>query len=98
GSAGAPAHLTERALTIVSKKGLGIDPAVQTHEDALCLVFLELQIDELAARLDRDHMIEVLRKSLVKMSERGVRAAASIPMSGQAQSLLAAAVAALPAR
>jgi hypothetical protein len=91
---GIPIDVTERALDIVAKKGLGTDPAVQTHEDALCLVFLELQVDELAARLDRDHMVEVLRKSVAKMSERGIAAAATIALSEVDGDLLSAAVAA----
>lgn len=92
---GCPPEVSDRVLKIVAKQGIGSDPAVQTHEDALCLVFLELQLDELAARLDRDHMVEVLRKSLVKMSRRGVEAAASIPMSDESRELVAAAVASL---
>jgi hypothetical protein len=92
---GCPAEVIERASTIVAKKGITSDPAVQTHEDALCLVFLELQIDELAERLDRDHMVEVLRKSLEKMSERGIAAAGSLPMSDEARDLVARAVDAL---
>lgn len=83
---------TERTLAIVAKKGLGTDPAVQTHEDALCLVFLELQLDELAARLDHDRMIDVLRKSIAKMSPHGVETAAEVELSEQGQKLLHEAV------
>src|SRR3954468_2977785 len=32
-----------RVQQIVRKQGLASDPAVQTHEDALCLVFLQTQ-------------------------------------------------------
>lgn len=85
---------TERALAIVAKKGLGSDPAVQTHEDALCLVFLELQLDELAARLDHDRMIDVLRKSIAKMSPHGVETAGAVELSEQGQKLLQEAVSA----
>ncbi|MDZ4826688.1 MAG: DUF4202 domain-containing protein, partial [Actinomycetota bacterium] len=42
----------ERAQVIVRKEGLGTDPEVQALEDALCLVFLETQLTDLAARLD----------------------------------------------
>jgi hypothetical protein len=79
--AGCPSEITERATAIVAKRGLGTDPEVQTHEDALCLVFLELQLDELAGRLDHDHLVTVLRKSVAKMSARGVAAVAGLSLS-----------------
>src|ERR1039458_6909416 len=58
----------ERVQAIMRKRDLASDPDVQALEDALCLVFLETQCDDLASRLDRPHMVEVLRKSMVKMS------------------------------
>lgn len=79
--AGCPSEITERATAIVAKRGLGTDREVQTHEDALCLVFLELQLDELAGRLDHDHLVTVLRKSVAKMSARGVAAVAGLSLS-----------------
>ena len=66
---------------IVRKQGLGRDPAVQTHEDALCLVFLETQYDELAERMGDDKTIEILRKTAAKMSPAGLAAAQGLPFS-----------------
>lgn len=37
-----------RVGSIVAKRHLATDPVVQTHEDALCLAFLQLQFDALA--------------------------------------------------
>ena len=45
-----------RVQDLVRKRGLGKDPEVQTLEDALCLVFLETQFDDLAARLDPEKL------------------------------------------
>ena len=46
---GCPSGVVDDALAIVAKDGLRHgDHAAQVHEDALCLVFLELQLDELA--------------------------------------------------
>ena len=65
----------ERVQAIVRKRGLGRDPAVQVHEDALCLVFLETQFDELTSSLDDDEkMVEILRKTAAKMSPAGLEA------------------------
>jgi hypothetical protein len=57
-----------RVRDIVRKRGLGRDPEVQAFEDALCLVFIETQFTDLSARLERDKMVDVVRKTLKKMS------------------------------
>jgi hypothetical protein len=82
----------ERVGQIVRKQGLGHDPAVQTHEDALCLVFLSTQFDELAGRLGDDKTIDVLRKTAAKMSPAGLRVAQELDLSPEAGSLLARAL------
>ena len=51
------------------KKHFPNDPESRVLEDALCLVFLEFQFAELAARSDDDKMINALRKSWQKMTE-----------------------------
>ncbi|MCY3633995.1 MAG: DUF4202 domain-containing protein [bacterium] len=76
---------------IVAKRGLATDPRVQTHEDALCLVFLQTQFDELADKLGDDHMAEVLAKTLVKMSPAARRIAQDLELSERAAALLEAA-------
>lgn len=88
GAQGYDAETVTRAQAIVKKRDLK-DPDVQALEDALCLVFLETQLDELAARLDDEKMVEVLRKSLVKMSAAGRRLAAEVPLSARGQALVA---------
>lgn len=73
---------------IVRKEGLGQEPMVQVHEDALCLVFLETQLGDLAARLGDDKTVEVIRKTVAKMSERGIRAALALDLPPAAVALL----------
>jgi Domain of unknown function (DUF4202) len=83
-----------RVQAIVRKQGLGRDPEVQVHEDALCLVFLETQFDALAAQLaDDDKMVEILRKTARKMSPDGLAAAAELPLSAEGAALLERALA-----
>ena len=77
-----------RVQQIVRKQGLGRDPAVQVHEDALCLVFLETQFDELIERLGDDKTIDVLRKTAKKMSPAGLEAAQGLNYSPAAAALL----------
>ena len=61
----------DRVQRIIRKEGLGTDPAVQTHEDALCLVFLETQLAATVDDLGDDKMLDVIRKTAEKMSDRG---------------------------
>jgi len=84
----------ERVQAIVRKRGLGRDPAVQVHEDALCLVFLETQFDSLTASLhDEDKMLDILRKTAAKMSPEGLEAAKQLPFSPAGAELLGRALA-----
>lgn len=51
------------------KKNFPNDPETQILEDALCLVFLEFQLTDLAAKTAEDKTINALQKSWAKMSE-----------------------------
>jgi hypothetical protein len=68
-----PAILRVQELNL--KKNFPADPEVRVLEDALCLVFLEFQLAELAGRSEEDKMVNAVRKSWEKMTEAG-RAAA----------------------
>jgi Domain of unknown function (DUF4202) len=84
-----------RVQAIVTKRGLGHDPDVQVHEDALCLVFLETQLDELAGRMGDDKTVDILQKTANKMSPAGVEAARGLRFSPSAVALLNRALASL---
>jgi hypothetical protein len=77
-----------RVQAIVTKRGLGHDHAVQVHEDALCLVFLETQLDELAGRMGDDKTVDILQKTAKKMSAAGLEAARGLRFSPSAAALL----------
>jgi len=51
------------------KKNYPTDPECRLLEDALCLVFLEFQFADLAAKTDDDKMVNALKKSWGKMTE-----------------------------
>jgi hypothetical protein len=69
-----------RVQGIVDKRGLGRDPAVQTHEDALCLVFLETQLADTVDRLGEEKMLDVIAKTAAKMSPRALALIEELPM------------------
>ena len=56
---------------IIRKQDLRTDPEVQAHEDALCLVFLQTQLLDLADQLGPDKAVDVLAKTVKKMTPRG---------------------------
>ncbi len=78
----------DRVRGIVRKEGLGRDAAAQTHEDALCLVFLQTQLDELIASLGEDATVAVVRKSIAKMSEPAIERAIQLPLSPTGRAVL----------
>jgi hypothetical protein len=77
-----------RVGAIIRKEGLGRDPQVQTHEDALCLVFVELQFEEVAEKLGEDKMVDVVRKTLRKMSPAAIDATLALPLDPGSRSLV----------
>ena len=91
----------ERVQSLVAKQGLGkggladVDgrsPAVQVHEDALCLVFLQTQFIPVAAQLGDEKTIDVLVRTVPKMGPRGQAAALALDLDPHCASLVAAAL------
>ena len=77
-----------RVQAIIRKEGLRTDVEVQAHEDALCLVFLQTQLLELAASLGGEKAVEVLAKTVKKMSPRGRSEALGLELSPEGRSAL----------
>jgi hypothetical protein len=87
-AAGYDDRTLERVRLINQKKGLKLDADVQTMEDALCLTFLEHELEEFAAKHTEDKLIDILQKTWRKMSERGHAEALGLPMSPSVRALV----------
>lgn len=87
----------ERVQAIVRKERLKTDPDARSLEDALALVFLETQLDELNEKVDDDKMVDILVKTLRKMTPDGHAAAASLAYDDHGAALVQRAVAAVAA-
>jgi hypothetical protein len=85
---GYDAATIERVRDLVTKRGLGRDPEAQALEDALCLVFVETQLLDVAARLDREKLVDVVTKTLRKMSPLGIELAGAIDLAPDARAIL----------
>jgi hypothetical protein len=78
----------ERVQDVVRKRRLGKDPEVQVLEDALCLVFIETQLVDLAQRLDADKMPGIIEKTAKKMSPRAIELAMELDVGAEERALL----------
>lgn len=85
----------QRVSGIVRKRNLTGDPAVQTHEDALCLVFLSTQFDDVIDEHGEEKVVEIVAKTLTKMSPAGIAEADGLQYSRRGRRVLDRAVATL---
>jgi hypothetical protein len=85
-----------RVQALVRKEKLRTDPEAQTLEDVACLVFLESTLDDFARKHAPAKVIDILRKTWGKMSERARTAALELPLPREARALVDEALAARP--
>jgi hypothetical protein len=70
-----------RVKQIILKQKLKVDADVQTMENALCLVFLEFQYEDFFPKYSPEKVINILRKSLLKMDSHGHQFALTLNFS-----------------
>ncbi|MBI1357237.1 MAG: DUF4202 family protein [Acidobacteria bacterium] len=83
-----------RVESLLKKKNLKTDPECQTLEDVICLVFLESYFAEFAAKHPEDKLVFILRRTWVKMSDRGHQAALGLTLPPNLLALVEKALAA----
>lgn len=85
---GYPEQFVARVQELNLKRKLGHDPETQILEDALCLVFLEHQLGDLAEKTTDEQVINALQKSWRKMSPAAREIASSLPYRAREKALL----------
>jgi hypothetical protein len=70
------------------KKHFPADAETRVLEDALCLVFLQFQFADLAAKTDEDKTVNALQKSWAKMSEAARAEALKLEFGPREKALL----------
>ena len=85
---GYPEESIARVQSLNLKKRPPNDAEMQALEDALCLVFLERQLDDLMAKTADDKVINALRKSWNKMSPAARDRALTLPFSERGRTLV----------
>ena len=79
---------TQRVTKLLKKQGLKRDADVQALEDVACLVFLLYYFDDFGRQHDDDKLVDILRKTWVKMSEKSQQTALELELGERATRLL----------
>lgn len=83
-----------RVKDLLLKRSLKRDDEVQALEDVICLVFIEFYLAEFANKHDEEKLIDIIRKTWNKMSEKGHAAALKLPLTEDMLSLVGKALSA----
>jgi uncharacterized protein YihD (DUF1040 family) len=88
--AGYDDETSDRVKQIILKKRIKVDADVQTMENALCLVFLQLQYEDFRKKYGQEpeKIINILRKSLLKMDGHGHQFALKLSYSENGSELI----------
>jgi hypothetical protein len=78
---------------LLLKKELQTNADTQLLEDVICLVFIEFYLDEFAAKHEDEKVVDILRKTLKKMSPRAIDEAGKITLPSRISALIHKAVA-----
>ncbi|WP_041522611.1 DUF4202 domain-containing protein [Gilvimarinus agarilyticus] len=84
----------ERVATMLQKKQLKRDAEVQALEDVICLVFIRHYLEDFATKHSDEKLIDIIRKTWNKMSEKGHEHALQINLAPHLQQLVGKALAA----
>ena len=80
--------MIQEVTTLLLKKGLRTNPNTQLLEDVVCLVFVEHYLADFAAKHEEEKVVDIVRKTLRKMSDRGIASLTTLPLNGQVRALL----------
>jgi len=73
---------------LLLKKQLKINRETQVLEDVICLVFLQYYFDDFSKEHNDEKVVGILKKTIIKMSHKGVESALALPLSEKAKSLI----------
>ena len=82
-------ELIDKVKFLLLKKELKSNTDTQTLEDVVCLVFVEFYLEEFAAKHDDDKVVDILQKTLKKMSVRAIQETLKISVSERMGKLIA---------
>ena len=77
-----------RVQSLLRKEKLKRDPESQQLEDVVCLVFLENHLVDFAERHAEEKVVDIVRKTWIKMSPAGHEAALALELPPEARALI----------
>ncbi|MDN5204334.1 DUF4202 domain-containing protein [Fulvivirgaceae bacterium BMA10] len=77
-----------RVEDLILKKKIKSDPESQLLEDVVCLVFLENYFEDFSEKHEPEKVIDIIRKTWKKMSEKGHQAALNLDLPQAAHRLV----------
>ncbi len=85
-------QFSDRVSLLINKKLIKKNEESQILEDTICLVFLDYYFEEFAAKHEDVKVIDILKKTWVKMSESGHAEALKLPFSDKSLALVKQAI------
>lgn len=86
-------HTIEIVKFLLMKRELQKNPETQLLEDVVCLVFIEHYLDAFAAQHEEAKVIDIIRKTMKKMTHRAIKAVSTLNLTDRVKALLAEAAA-----
>lgn len=78
----------EKVKFLLQKKQLHQNPDTQLLEDVICLVFVQYYLGLFAAMHEDEKVIDILKKTLKKISSRAIEEVVKIPVSDKVKTLI----------
>lgn len=78
----------EKVKFLLLKKELNRNADTQLLEDVICLVFIQYYLDEFASKHEDEKVVDILRKTMKKMSRHAITQADTIPLSDKIKHLI----------
>jgi hypothetical protein len=91
-SVGYEDELIEKVQFLLLKKQLKRNEMTQTLEDVICLVFLEYYFDQFSEKYEEEKLLDILKKTWSKMSEKGRKAAGELRLADRSLQLISKAL------
>lgn len=85
-------EVIERVKFLLQKKQLRRDPETQTLEDVICLVFLQFYFEPFSQKYEEEKLIDIVKKTWRKMSDKGHEAALKLNYSRESLELIKKAI------
>jgi hypothetical protein len=87
-SSGYDAPTIEKVKSLLLKKELQTNADTQLLEDVICLVFIEYYLEDFANQHEDEKVVDILKKTLRKMTPRAIEEAGKIPVSERIGALI----------